>query len=95
MPLFQFALLSIVGLLGLFTHWFNDWVKGRVRQSFSEYMLGAYGHSLGSLGALFTLVATQVATGHGDILDPMVFITAFTAGYSLDSLINKSSENQP
>ncbi len=95
MQLFQFALLSVVGLLGLFVHWFNDWVKGRVSKSFPAYMLDEYGHSLGSLGALFTTVATQVITGHGDILDPMVFIAAFTAGYSLDSLINKSSEDQP
>jgi len=90
-----YTLLFAAGLFGLFGHWFNRYRQKRTDERFIEYMTNNINDSLASIFANVAATGTAYATLPETPSERELIIAlnlAFTAGYMLDSVFNKSGE---
>jgi hypothetical protein len=82
-----------IGLLGLVAHWLKKWARGQTKADFVEYMSKHRRHSIASVSTLLASVITMYTAG--DVaLSSQSAAMAFTAGYMIDSTLNKSPEDK-
>lgn len=85
----SFIYLLLTGFFGLFAHWLKKWSRGQIEQGFIAYMSAEKKHSIAAVVTLFGAIVTMYTTGDIE-LSKQVLAMAFMAGFSIDSLINKS-----
>jgi hypothetical protein len=80
------------GLFGVLGHWVTRWSQGRTQSAFWEYLVAYKAHTLSSVfaniassGLIYASTPEDIG-GRGLVL---VVIGAYTAGYTLDSKLNK------
>jgi hypothetical protein len=86
--------IMLVGFAGIAGHWLNRWQQGRTQNGFLEYMKEYKWNSLASLSANLGASFTVYASIPPDILPKQLILTLiglYTAGYALDSKINKEA----
>lgn len=88
-----FIAIIFIGLLGLFAHWVKKWCRGQTSAGFIEYMRGERKHTIASLSALSSAIAGIYVVGDV-VLTGQVAATAFLAGYSIDSALNKAPDEK-
>jgi hypothetical protein len=89
-----------VGLLGVLGHWVTRWSQGRTQSTFFEYLMTYKANTLSAIFANLTSSGIIYASTPEDISGRalvLVVIGAYTAGYTLDSKINrdKSTSERP
>lgn len=87
---FVFAVLLSIGLSGAIMHYLVDFLKGHIDCDFIAYCVGEFKRTLGSFGAVVMAALGVMQSGDVDFNNSMVFATMFSAGYMLDSVINKA-----
>lgn len=85
-------LLINIGLIGLFAHWFKRWARGQTESDFITYMGVHKRHSLASVATMIGAVAALYSVSEV-VLSQQAMALAFLAGYSIDSTVNKSPED--
>jgi hypothetical protein len=81
-----------VGLFGVLGHWVTRWSQGRTQSTFFEYLMTYKANTLSSVFANLAASGIIYASTPEDISGRalvLVVIGAYTAGYTLDSKINK------
>jgi hypothetical protein len=81
-----------VGLFGVLGHWVTRWSHGRTQSTFFEYLMTYKANTLSSIFANLAASGIIYASTPEDISGRalvLVVIGAYTAGYTLDSKINK------
>jgi hypothetical protein len=80
------------GLFGVIGHWVTRWSQGRTQSSFWEYLVAYKARTLSSVFANIASSGLIYASTPEDISGRalvLVVIGAYTAGYTLDSTLNK------
>jgi hypothetical protein len=80
------------GLFGVIGHWVTRWSQGRTQSSFWEYLVAYKARTLSSVFANIASSGLIYASTLEDISGRalvLVVIGAYTAGYTLDSTLNK------
>jgi hypothetical protein len=84
--------IIIAQFLGITGHWATRWAQGRTTSTFIQYLIGMKAQTiesvLASLVSAFTIFASLPENITGKPLI-MVLIAAYTAGYTLDSKLNR------
>jgi len=83
-----FIMVVLAGFLGILAHWFNRWVDGRSESTFFEYISAYKKRTISSAISVFASSAAAYEVMPPD-LTLMAFLSSFSAGYMLDSVINK------
>ena len=83
-------LLIAFGLSGALANYATQLLKGQLSCTLVAYVRGAFRYTLGSVGAITTTALSLMNSDLIDIQQPLVFATMFSAGYTLDNLINRS-----
>jgi len=84
-------LLLLTGFAGLFAHWYKRWLRGQTVAGFIDYMSTHKRHSAASVLSLFGAIAVICAGADVELTQQSVAL-AFTAGFSVDSTLNKSPD---
>lgn len=86
-----FIYILIAGLLGVVGHWMTRWSQGRTSSTFTEYLLEHKAHTVSSV---FTIIGSVglIYQGMGDGVLFNALLTAYTSGYTLDSMLNKDAK---
>lgn len=87
-----------VGLFGVLGHWVTRWSQGRTQSTFFEYLMAYKANTLSSVFANLASSGIIYASTAEDISGRalvLILIGAYTAGYTLDSKINKDKPNEP
>lgn len=85
-----FIYILLAGLLGVLGHWMVRWSQKRTNNSFFEYLYINKGHTISSCFSIVGTVAFIYQGYSGEDLFTAL-LTAYTSGYTLDSMINKDS----
>jgi hypothetical protein len=88
MDILNFLVILLTGFGGLFAHWYNRYVQGRTNNTFLEYLRE---YQQRTISSCLTILASEIAlfqTTPPDLTLNAIF-TAFTYGYTLDSIINR------
>jgi hypothetical protein len=86
-------ILMVCGLLGIIAHWYVNYKRKRTTSTFKEYLFENGAETIHSLSAnLGAVVAIyQVPTANTETF-VLMCITAYLAGYKLDSVFNKDAK---
>mgnify|MGYP000016899689 CR=1 FL=1 len=84
----DFLVLLVAGVFGLVMHWLKRWARKQTDNNFWQYMTLHKKHSIASLTSLFAVMAGLISTVDV-VLGVPLFATAFLAGYTIDSAVNK------
>lgn len=86
------SLIAVIlaGFTGATAHWFNTYAKGKTENSFWNYLKDNKNHTISTFITIFASSATLYQTTPPS-LTVSAIITAFLAGYTLDSAMNKDS----
>jgi hypothetical protein len=80
------------GLIGVLGHWVTRWSQGRTQSTFWEYLVAYKAHTISSVFANIAssgLIYASTPEDIGGRALVLVAIGAYTAGYTLDSTLNK------
>jgi predicted PurR-regulated permease PerM len=83
-----FVQLLLTALAGTICHYFVELKKQHTDCHPVDYFSGAFGNTLASLGGCVLAVFAIVQSGHDEI-SYLTASGAFTAGYMMDSALNK------
>jgi hypothetical protein len=86
-------ILVACGLLGILAHWYVTYKRKRTTSTFKEYLFENGAETIHSLSAnLGAVVAIyQVPAANTEVF-VLMCITAYLAGYKLDSVLNKDAK---
>jgi hypothetical protein len=86
-----FVYILIAGLFGVVGHWMTRWSQRRTSSTFMEYLVEHKAHTVSSV---FTIVGSVglIYQGMGDSALFSALLTAYTSGYTLDSMLNKDAK---
>jgi len=89
-----FFLILAAGLLGIGGHWLNRYIQERTESTFFEYLMVYKARTFGSVFSIVgssTLIfqSAPVDIAGRDLI--MLLLSAYTAGYMLDSAVNKDA----
>ena len=86
------SLIAVIlsGFAGAIAHWFNNYTKGKTENSFWAYLKENKNHTISTFITIFASSATLYQTTPPS-LTTSALITAFLAGYTLDSAMNKDN----
>lgn len=87
----NFAIVVVVGLLGVLAHWYNRYAQGRTDNTFVEYLMCYKARTFSSLLSNFAASSATFATAPVE-LSLQVVLLAFTSGYAIDSIMNKETK---
>lgn len=85
--------LIATGLTGALANYVVQLLKGQLTCSLNAYLYNAMHYTLGSVGAITATALSVMSSGLIDVTQPIVFATMFSAGYTLDNFINRSTSS--
>jgi len=80
------------GLLGVLGHWVTRWSQGRTQSTFLDYLMTNKAHTISSFFANIMSSGVIYSSTPEDLTGRplmLVIIGAYSAGYMLDSTLNK------
>lgn len=86
----EFIIYLIAGLLGIAGHWAVRWSQDRTNSTFTEYLLNNKRYTIGAVVSVFGSSATIFSIAPPEFSMQLI-TTAFLAGYTLDSSINRDA----
>jgi hypothetical protein len=94
MDILSFAAILAAGFSGLAAHWYNRYAQGRTTSSFVEYLKANSKHTISSI---LSILATEIGMFSAAPVELTLsaLFTAFTYGYTLDSIMNREGQKQP
>jgi hypothetical protein len=84
------------GLVGVLGHWVTRWSQGRTQSTFLDYLITNKSHTISSLFANIMSSGVIYSSTPEDIAGrslTLVVIGAYSAGYMLDSTLNKDQSS--
>jgi len=87
----SFITLILTAYFGLFLHWLKKRTRKQTLSSFKNYMLKHRNATKNSVISIFAAITALYAAGDIE-LSKQTFAIAFGIGYSLDSALNKTPE---
>jgi hypothetical protein len=88
MDILNFLVILLTGFGGLFAHWYNRYVQGRTQTKFLDYLREYQQRTISSCLTILASEITLFQTTPPDLTLNALF-TAFTYGYTLDSIMNR------
>jgi hypothetical protein len=88
MDILNFLVILLTGFGGLCAHWYNRYVQGRTNSTFLQYLSEYRQRTISSCLTILASEITLFQTTPPDLTLNALF-TAFTYGYTLDSIINR------
>lgn len=87
------AIIILAGLLGIFGHWVTRWKQKRTTSTFGAYIMTYKVETFTSIcsnviASMSLYMANPEVEGNSLL---MLIITAYTAGFTLDSALNKDA----
>lgn len=91
MDILSFATILLSGFAGLAAHWYNRYAQGRTNNSFKDYLMADMRHTVSSV---LSILATEIVTFSAAPVELTMsaIFTAFTYGYTLDSIMNREGQ---
>ena len=84
----------IVGFIGIFFHYFKQWMTNSINGNFWTYLIGDCPRHTAAM--IMTFVGSGIAYVYSGALDSSSWLAilgvAFSTGYSVDSAVNKGSK---
>jgi hypothetical protein len=84
-----FLQLLVLSLAGVICHYLKGLMSQSIGCGIADYILGAFVHTVASLGGCILAVIGIMQSGHAETLDYMIAGSAFASGYLSDSVLNK------
>lgn len=87
---YSFALFFIIGFVGMVTHWGKKWLREETKTGCWTYLFRVNKrYTAMSILTYFGAIAALLSLGTIDFTSPQSLGLSFTAGYMIDSAINK------
>lgn len=94
MDILSFTATLTAGFSGLAAHWYNRYAQGRTTNTFVEYLKADSKHTISSILSILATEIGMFSTAPIELSLSAIF-TAFTYGYTLDSIMNREGQKQP
>jgi hypothetical protein len=88
----DFLTIYIIGLFGMFCHWFKKFGKSEIEHNIISYLFTNPIATLQALGTLIVALMILLSTKEIDYTTTQGFALIFLAGYGADSLVNSTKE---